>query len=187
MSLLLTGGYVVTMDDAGTEHENGWVLVEDGFVQAVGDGPPPKAERVERLNGALVTPGLVNTHHHLYQTLTRTRAQEADLFTWLKTLYPLWGRIDAESEYAAARTGLAELALSGCSTVFDHHYVFPPGREGIVEAEVQAARELGVRIVASRGSMDLGESEGGLPPDSLVEDGDAALAATEALAATLHE
>ena len=187
MSLLLTGGYVVTMDDAGTEHENGWVLVENGFVRAVGDGPPPGAERVESLNGALVTPGLVNTHHHLYQTLTRTRAQEADLFTWLKALYPLWGRIDAESEYAAARTGLAELALSGCSTAFDHHYVFPPGREGIVEAEVQAARELGVRIVASRGSMDLGESQGGLPPDSLVEDGDAALAATEALAATLHE
>jgi cytosine/adenosine deaminase-related metal-dependent hydrolase len=187
VTTLYANAYVVTMDEDGTEHENGWVLVRDGFVEAVGDGERPEAERVEDLGGALVTPGLVNTHHHLYQTLTRTRAQEADLFTWLKTLYPVWGRIDAESEYAAARTGLAELALSGCSTVFDHHYVFPPGRTGLVEAEVQAARELGVRIVASRGSMNLGESDGGLPPDGLVEDGDDALAATEELVAALHE
>ena len=135
----------------------------------------------------MVTPGLVNTHHHLYQTLTRARAQEADLFGWLRELYPIWSRIDAESEYAAARTGLAELALSGCTTVFDHHYVFPRGRTGLIEAEVQAARELGVRIVASRGSMDLGESDGGLPPDELVEDIDAVLADTERLVAELHE
>jgi cytosine/adenosine deaminase-related metal-dependent hydrolase len=140
-----------------------------------------------RLGGALVTPGLVNTHHHLYQTLTRTRAQEADLFTWLKTLYPVWAGIDAESEYAAARTGLAELALSGSTTVFDHHYVFPRGRDGLIEAEVRAARELGLRIVASRGSMDLGESQGGLPPDSLVEEADAVLADTERLHRELHE
>ncbi|MBD0317706.1 MAG: 8-oxoguanine deaminase [Thermoleophilia bacterium] len=174
------------MDDPGTEHEHGWILCADGFVEAVGGGEGPSADEVVDLGGALATPGLVNAHHHLYQTLTRTRAQEADLFTWLKTLYPLWGRIDAESEYAAARAGLAELALSGCTTAFDHHYVFPRGRSGLVEAEIQAARELGVRIVASRGSMDLGESHGGLPPDSLVEDGDDALADTEGLA-VLHE
>jgi cytosine/adenosine deaminase-related metal-dependent hydrolase len=174
------------MDDEGTEHPEGWVLVNGGWIEDVGGGSPPvAADRID-LGGSVVTPGLVNTHHHLYQTLTRTRAQEADLFTWLKTLYPVWGRIDAESEYAAARTGLAELALSGCSTVFDHHYVFPPGRSGLVEAEVQAARELGVRLVASRGSMDLGESDGGLPPDSLVEDADEVLAETERLA-SLHE
>ena len=143
-------------------------------------------ERVD-LGGALVTPGLVNTHHHLYQTLTRTRAQQADLFTWLRELYPVWARVDAEAEYAAARTGLAELALGGCTTVFDHHYVFPRGADGLVEAEVQAARELGVRIVASRGSMDLGVSDGGLPPDELVEDLDAVLADTERLARELHE
>src|SRR4029079_8316128 len=125
--------------------------------------------------------------HHLYQTLTRARAQEADLFTWLRELYPVWSRIDADAEYAAARTGLAELALSGCTTVFDHHYVFPQGREGLIEAEVQAARELGVRIVASRGSMDLGESDGGLPPDELVEELDAVLAETERLPALPHE
>jgi cytosine/adenosine deaminase-related metal-dependent hydrolase len=181
----LTDAVVATMDADGRELE-GWILVEDGLVSAVGDGPRPEASETTSLNGALVTPGLVNTHHHLFQTLTRTRAQEAGLFAWLQTLYPVWGRIDAESEYAAARTGLAELALSGCSTVFDHHYVFPKGRSGIVEAEVQAAQELGVRLVASRGSMDLGRSQGGLPPDELVEDPDEVLADTERLA-ELHE
>jgi cytosine/adenosine deaminase-related metal-dependent hydrolase len=186
VSVLLANGYVVTMDDAGTEHDGGWVQVRDGFVASVGTGAPPPADVSVDLGGRIITPGLVNVHHHLYQALTRTRAQEADLFTWLKTLYPVWGRIDAESEYAAARAGLAELALSGCTTVFDHHYVFPPGRTGLVEAEIQAARELGVRIVASRGSMDLGESDGGLPPDGLVEDADALLADTEGLA-VLHE
>jgi 8-oxoguanine deaminase len=177
--LILGNAWIVTMDDAGTEHEHGWLRIEDGLVAELGDGDPPAP--YEDLRGAVVTPGLVNTHHHLYQTLTRARAQQAELFTWLQTLYPVWARIDDEMEYAAARCGLAELALSGCSTVFDHHYVFPRGVSGLVEAEVQAARELGVRIVASRGSMDLGESEGGLPPDSLVEDIDTILADTERL------
>jgi cytosine/adenosine deaminase-related metal-dependent hydrolase len=183
LSLLLHNGWICTVDDAGTEHEDGWLLVDDGHVAAVGGGAAPEADERVDLRGAVVTPGLVNTHHHLYQTLTRARAQQADLFTWLRELYPVWGRIDAESEYAAARTGLAELALSGCSTVFDHHYVFPRGRQGLVEAEVQAAQELGLRIVASRGSMDLGESKGGLPPDELVEEPDAVLADTGRLAA----
>jgi cytosine/adenosine deaminase-related metal-dependent hydrolase len=177
--VILANAWVVTMDDAGTEHERGWVRIEDGFVAEVGSGDAPAG--AEDLHGAVVTPGFVNTHHHLYQTLTRARAQQADLFTWLKTLYPRWARIDDEMEYAAARCGLAELALSGCTTVFDHHYVFPRGVSGLVEAEIRAARELGVRLVASRGSMDLGESDGGLPPDSLVEDIDAILADTERL------
>jgi cytosine/adenosine deaminase-related metal-dependent hydrolase len=183
LSLLLSGAHVVVMDDAGSEHADGWVLLADGRVEAVGGGAPPAADEGVDLGGAVVTPGLVNTHHHLYQTLTRAWAQEADLFTWLKTLYPVWAGIDEESVYAAARTGLAELALSGCTTVFDHHYVFPRGTSGLVEAEIRAACELGVRIVASRGSMDLGESDGGLPPDSLVEELDAVLADTERLAA----
>ncbi len=184
---LYANAWVVTMDDAETELPQGWLLVEDGVVAAVGGGDePPAGERID-LGGAVVTPGLVNTHHHLYQTLTRARAQQADLFTWLRELYPVWSRIDAEAEYAAARTGLAELALSGCTTVFDHHYVFPRGRDGLIEAEVQAARELGVRLVASRGSMDLGVSDGGLPPDELVEELDAVLAETERLAGALHE
>jgi len=181
---VLGNAHVVTMDDAGTELDSGWIRIEDGFVAEVGSGEPP--EPGDDLAGAVVTPALINTHHHLFQTLTRARAQEADLFTWLKELYPLWARLDAEAEYAAARTGLAELALSGCGTVFDHHYVFPHGEEGLIEAELQAARELGVRIVASRGSMDLGESDGGLPPDSLVEELDAVLVDTERLAG-LHE
>ena len=187
MSRLFGGGWIVTCDDAGTEYDDGWLLVRDGLIEAVGTGAAPDAEQRIDLGGALVTPGLVNTHHHLYQTLTRARAQQADLFAWLRALYPVWAGIDAEAEYTAARTGLAELALSGCSTVFDHHYVFPRGREGLVEAEVQAARELGVRIVASRGSMDLGVSDGGLPPDELVEEPDAVLADTERLVGALHE
>jgi cytosine/adenosine deaminase-related metal-dependent hydrolase len=179
--VILGNAWIVTCDDAGTEHREGWVRIEDGLVTEVGEGGAPAG--AEDLAGAIVTPGLVNTHHHLYQTLTRARAQQADLFTWLKTLYPTWARIDEQMLYAAARTGIAELALSGCSTVFDHHYVFPRGVSGLIEAEVRAARELGVRIVASRGSMDLGESDGGLPPDSLVESIDEILADTERLAA----
>jgi cytosine/adenosine deaminase-related metal-dependent hydrolase len=183
LSTLLTNAHVVTMDDAGTEYEGGWILVEDGLVKDAGAGARPKADDVQNLDGAVVTPGLVNTHHHLWQNLTRARAQDENLFGWLKALYPIWSAIDEEAEYAAARVGLAELALSGCTTVFDHHYLFPPGVTGLLEAEIRGARELGVRIVASRGSMDLGESQGGLPPDSVVESRDDALAATEAAAA----
>jgi 8-oxoguanine deaminase len=186
-STLYAGGWIVTMDNAGTEHPDGWLLVENGTVAAVGTGDEPKADERVSLAGGVVTPGLVNTHHHLYQTLTRARAQQADLFTWLRELYPVWAGVDAEAEYAAARTGIAELALSGCTTVFDHHYVFPRGRAGLIEAEVEAARELGVRLVASRGSMDLGVSDGGLPPDELVEELDDVLAETERLAGELHE
>ena len=179
--MILANCRVVTMDDAGSELERGWLRIDGGSIADVGSGDPPGD--ADDLHGAVVTPGLVNTHHHLYQTLTRARAQQADLFTWLRELYPVWAGIDADAEYAAARTGLAELALSGCSTVFDHHYVFPRGVSGLIEAELDAARSIGVRFVAARGSMDLGESDGGLPPDALVEDLDAILADTERLAA----
>jgi cytosine/adenosine deaminase-related metal-dependent hydrolase len=182
VTTLFTNAHVVTMDDNGAEHPGGWLLVDDGRVAALGSGARPDADETHDLGGAVVTPGLVNTHHHLWQNLTRARAQEENLFGWLQALYPVWAAIDEEAEYAAARAGLAELALSGCTTVFDHHYVFPPGRTGLLEAEIRAARELGLRIVASRGSMDLGESDGGLPPDSIVEDRDDVLAATEAAA-----
>ena len=187
MTRLFRNAYVVVMDDAGTEHEDGWVLVEDGVVAATGGGVEPEAEERVDLAGALVTPGLVNTHHHLYQTLTRARAQESNLFGWLKALYPIWARLDEGAEHVAARTGLAELALSGCTTVFDHHYVFPRGAGDLIEAEMTAARELGVRLVPSRGSMDLGESDGGLPPDSLVEDAGTVLAETDRLASRYPE
>jgi cytosine/adenosine deaminase-related metal-dependent hydrolase len=182
VSTLFVNAHVVTMDDERNEHPGGWLLVDGGFVQQAGTGTRPDADEVVDLDGAVVTPGLINTHHHLWQNLTRARAQDENLFGWLKALYPVWARIDEEAEYAAARCGLAELALSGCTTVFDHHYLFPPGRAGLLEAEIRAARELGVRIVASRGSMDLGESDGGLPPDSVIEDRDDVLAATEAAA-----
>jgi len=182
MSTLFVNAHVVTMDDDGAEHPGGWLLIEDGFVQSAGTGTRPDADEVVDLGGAVVTPGLINTHHHLWQNLTRARAQDESLFGWLQALYPVWAAIDEQAEYAAARAGLAELALSGCTTVFDHHYLFPPGRSGLLEAEIRAARDLGVRIVASRGSMDLGESDGGLPPDSIVEDRDDALAATEVAA-----
>ncbi len=178
-TLLLHDAWIVTMDDAGTEHPDGWVLVEDGLVAATGAGEPPVTDRLVALDGGLVTPGLVNTHHHLWQNLTRARAQDGTLFEWLVECYPIWARLDAEAEYAAARNGLAELALSGCTTVFDHHYLFPNEPAAILDAELQAARELGLRIVASRGSMDLGASQGGLPPDSVVEDLDEILADTE--------
>jgi cytosine/adenosine deaminase-related metal-dependent hydrolase len=181
VTTLLHSAHVVTMDDAGTEHEDGWVLVDAGKVDAVGGGAPPEADERIDLGDGLVTPGLVNTHHHLYQTLTRAQAQQADLFTWLKTLYPIWARLDGEAEYAAARTGLAGLALSGCTTAFDHHYVFPQGQAGVIDALIQAASEVGVGLVVGRGSMDLGESKGGLPPDSLVEDTETVLAETERL------
>lgn len=182
MSTLVVNAHVVTMDDDNNEHPDGWLLVEGGFVHSTGAGPRPDADETVDVGGAVVTPGLINTHHHLWQNLTRARAQDENLFGWLTTLYPVWARLDAEAEYAAARCGLAELALSGCTTVFDHHYLFPNGGNELLEAEIRAARELGVRIVASRGSMDLGESDGGLPPDSVVEDRDDVLAATEAAA-----
>jgi cytosine/adenosine deaminase-related metal-dependent hydrolase len=182
LSAVFFNAHVVTMDDDGAEYDGGWIHVDEGFVQTVGSGERPDADDVHDLGGAVVTPGLVNTHHHLWQNLTRARAQNENLFGWLKALYPVWAALDDEAEYAAARAGLAELALSGCTTVFDHHYLFPPGVAGVLEAEIRAARELGLRIVASRGSMDLGESEGGLPPDAIVEDRDEVLAATEAAA-----
>ena len=131
-STLYTSGWVVTCDHAGTEHESGWLLVENGVIAAVGSGDEPEADQRVDLAGAVVTPGLVNTHHHLYQTLTRARAQEADLFGWLRALYPVWSRLDAEAEYAAARTGLAELARR-LDLGLDE--AAPPAREDVVVVE----------------------------------------------------
>jgi len=173
----------------------GSIVIEDGVVAWVGSGSPPGgagaegADGAERLDGrgTVAVPGLINTHHHLYQTLTRARAQDQGLFGWLRELYPVWAGVDAEWERAAARASLAELALSGCTTTTDHHYLFPPGRPGILEAEIEAARQLGLRFHPCRGSMDLGESRGGLPPDSVVEDTDEALAATEEAVTRHHD
>ena len=181
---------VATMDDGGTEIVGGSVLIEDGVIAWVGAGEPRGgAEGAERIDGrgCVALPGLVNTHHHLYQAMTRAMAQDQGLFGWLVALYPVWSGLDAEWELAAARVGLAELALSGCSMTTDHHYVFPAGAGDLLEVEISAARELGVRFHPCRGSMDLGESDGGLPPDALVEGTDAALARTEEAVAAFHD
>jgi len=137
--------------------------------------------------GCLATPGLVNCHHHLYQWSTRGLAQQEDLFGWLTTLYPVWARIDEEIVYGSARAALAALAVSGCTTTTDHHYLFPQGAGDLLGAEIRAAAELGLRFHPCRGSMDLGRSAGGLPPDEVIEDRDAVLAATEGAIARWHD
>jgi 8-oxoguanine deaminase len=181
---------VATMDDAGAEITGGSIAVEDGAIAWVGSGSPPGdwsgAERIDG-RGAVAIPGLVNTHHHFYQALTRARAQQKGLFGWLNELYPVWAGIDVEWERAAATLALAELASSGCSTTTDHHYVFPRGVDGLLEAEIEAARVVGLRFHPCRGSMDLGASDGGLPPDSIVQDADEVLAQTERAVARFHD
>lgn len=172
-TLLVKNAHVlVTMDAQRREMAEGGLFARDGFIEQVGPTAdlPAAADEILDLRGHLVLPGLVNTHHHLYQTLTRAvpAAQNADLFHWLVTLYPLWARLTPEAIRISTLTGLAELALSGCTTASDHLYVFPNGCR--LDDQIEAAREIGVRFHASRGSMSLGESRGGLPPDQVVEE-----------------
>ncbi|TYO84652.1 8-oxoguanine deaminase [Oceanicella actignis] len=171
MSALLIRGALrlVCMDAARRELPDAWLLIEDGVVAAIGQGPAPAAARTLDASGCVVTPALVNTHHHLFQTLTRAvpAAQHATLFGWLRALYPIWGRMRPEDVTLAAAVGLAELALSGCGTCADHHYLFPDGVR--LEDVIEAAGMIGLRLHAARGAMSLGESAGGLPPDALVE------------------
>ena len=189
--IVLEGGYVATVDAAGTEHTTGHVVIEDGRIAAVGAGSAPadvrEAAEIFDASGCLVTPGLVNTHHHLYQWLTRGYAQDAILFDWLTALYPLWSRIDARLTGIGASGAMAVLARSGCTTVGDHHYIFPKGSGDIVGAIVEASRRVGVRLHATRGSMDLGASQGGLPPDFAVETTDAALSASAEAVERYHD
>jgi cytosine/adenosine deaminase-related metal-dependent hydrolase len=179
---------VATMDDEGAEIAGGSILVEDGVIKWVGPGPPPAVpdETVDG-RGAVAIPGLVNTHHHLYQTLTRVRAKDQGLFGWLTELYPIWAGVDEAWEQAASAVGLAELALSGCSTTTDHHYVFPQGRPGLLEAEIEVAGRIGLRFHPCRGSMDLGQSKGGLPPDTVVEEADTILDHTQQVVRRYHD
>ncbi|HEX9411014.1 MAG TPA: 8-oxoguanine deaminase [Actinomycetota bacterium] len=179
---------VATMDDAGTEIVGGSILMEDGRITWVGAGRlPADGTQVVDGRGSVALPGLVNTHHHLYQTLTRVRAQDQGLFGWLTELYPVWAGVDAEWERAAAGIALAEMALSGCSTTTDHHYVFPEGAEGLIEAEIDTAQQIGLRFHPCRGSMDLGASSGGLPPDEVVQDADTILDHTQAMVRRYHD
>ena len=189
MILIESCARVALMDDAGTELNDASILIDKGTVAWVGTGAPPTTGDVERIDGRglVAIPGLINTHHHLYQVLTRARAQEQGLFNWLKELYPVWAHVDRGWEQTAALAGLSELALSGCTTSVDHHYVFPRGVDGLLEAEIEAAKTIGLRFHPCRGSMDLGQSQGGLPPDSIVQDLDTILSDTEAAIQRHHD
>jgi cytosine/adenosine deaminase-related metal-dependent hydrolase len=178
---------LVTMD--GAEIEDGALYARDGWIEAVGPSSdlPDTADEVVDLTGHVVLPGLVNTHHHLYQTLTRVvpAAQDAGLFQWLRTLYPIWARMTPDHVRVATTVGLAELALSGCTTAFDHQYLWPNGSK--VDDQIEGAAPVGLRFHVSRGSMSLGESDGGLPPDSIVETPQAILEDSSRAVATFHQ
>jgi cytosine/adenosine deaminase-related metal-dependent hydrolase len=165
----------------------GDVAISDGFIESVGTVEPLPGDVVLQVDGDILTAGLVNTHHHLYQWATRGRAVDSNLFGWLSELYPVWARLDPDDTYAAAVVGLAELALSGCTTAADHHYLVPRGDDSVFDRLAEAAGAVGIRLHLARGSMDLGESAGGLPPDSVVEDTDRILASTESVFARLHD
>jgi 8-oxoguanine deaminase len=189
-TLLVRNAHVlVTMDNHRQEIPGGGIFIRDGFIEQVAESDqlPSKADQILDLKGHIVLPGLINTHHHFYQTLTRVvpEAQDANLFHWLKTLYPIWARMRPEDIQISTRTALAELALSGCTTASDHLYLFPNGSR--LDDEIEAAREMGLRLHASRGSMSLGESKGGLPPDSVVEDEDQILRDSQRLIESYHD
>lgn len=188
-TLLVKNAHVVTMDDHQREIPDGGLFVRDGFIEQVAptNELPTSADEVIDLSGHILLPGLVNTHHHFYQTLTRAvpAAQDANLFNWLTTLYPIWARLQPEDIFISAQTALAELALSGCTTASDHLYLFPNGSK--LDDEIAAAQEIGLRIQASRGSMSLGQSQGGLPPDSVVDDEDAILKDSQRLIEQYHD
>ena len=188
MSLVIENCYVATVDAFGTEHASGHVVVSDGVIEAVGPGPFTglTARRIDG-TGCLLTPGFVNTHHHLYQWATRGYAQDATLFEWLTELYPVWARFDESIVEAAAAAGLGWLALSGCTTSSDHHYLFPRDGGDPLGATIAAAGRIGLRFHPTRGSMDLGQSQGGLPPDSVVESLDAILAASQTAVERYHD
>lgn len=188
-SLIIEGCGVATVDAARTEYADGHVVVEGSRIVAVGAGSAPDLPGAQRVDGSgcLLTPGFVNTHHHLYQWATRGSAVDETLFGWLTTLYPVWARIDADVVRVAATAALAHLARTGCTTSTDHHYVFPRGGGDVLGATVDAARAVGLRFHPTRGSMDLGRSDGGLPPDEVVEDRDTVLAATEAAIDRWHD
>lgn len=170
----------------GARHP-GDIAIRGGLIEAVGDVPTQNDDIVIDVEGDIITAGLINTHHHLYQWMTRGRATGCNLFDWLTTLYPIWAKLDVEDVLAAARVGLAELALSGCTTAADHHYLVPRGDDSVFDAIATAAGEVGIRLYLARGSMDLGQSDGGLPPDEVVEDLDDILASTERVIDRWHD
>jgi 8-oxoguanine deaminase len=188
-TLLIKNALIVTMDDHQREIPDSGLFVRDGFIEQVGATRdlPQFADEILDLKGHIVLPGLVNTHHHFYQTLTRVvpAAQDANLFNWLKTLYPIWARMNAEDIFISTQTALSELALSGSTTASDHLYLFPNGSK--LDDEIAAAKVVGLRLQASRGSMSLGESKGGLPPDSVVDSEDSILKDSQRLIQQYHD
>ena len=179
---------IVTMDPLGRELTDTALFCRDGFIEQIGPASelPNDADEVLDLRDHIVLPGLINTHHHFYQTLTRAlpAAQDANLFNWLKTLYPIWARMTPDDIFISTQTALAELALSGCTTTSDHLYLFPNGSR--LDDEIAAAQQIGLRLHASRGSMSLGESKGGLPQDSVVDTEDAILKDSQRLIQRYH-
>ena len=188
-TLLIQHAYIVTMDDHQREIRDGGLFIRDGFIEQVSTTCtlPSTADTVLDLTDHLVLPGLVNTHHHFSQTLTRAvpAAQDVNLFHWLTTLYPIWARMTPEDIFTSTQTALAELALSGCTTAADHLYLFPNGAR--LDDEIAAAHEVGLRLQASRGSMSLGASNGGLPPDAVVESDDAILRDSQRVIEHYHD
>ena len=182
---------VATMDEHRREIQGGWVSINDGLISGVGTSsePPPPANRTITATNCLVTPGFINTHHHMFQNLTRAfpPMTSAPLFEWLQTLYPLWSALDEEAAYLSAWIGLAELALGGCTTSTDHLYLHPAGAGDLITATITAANELGMRFHPTHGSMSLSEKDGGLPPDSVVRDDDEILAESERLVGLHHD
>jgi len=187
--LIRNATLLVTMDDADTRWAAGGLFITDGVITAVGptDSLPASADRVVDASNHIVLPGLVNTHHHFGQTLTRAvpAAQDATLFQWLVTLYPIWARITPEAVYVSTKVAMAELLLSGCTTSSDHTYLWPNGAR--LDDQVRAAGEMGLRFHAARGSMSVGESQGGLPPDSVTEDEAAILADSRRVIEAYHD
>jgi cytosine/adenosine deaminase-related metal-dependent hydrolase len=188
-TLIVGARSVATVDPDRSELDGAWVAITDGLISGIGSGTPPSATTVLDATDCLVTPGLVNTHHHLFQNLTRAFPPMTDkpLFGWLQSLYPLWRSLDSEAAYVSAWVGLAELALAGCTTSSDHLYLHPSGAGDLLAAEIDAARDLGVRFHPTRGSMSLSQKDGGLPPDDVVADDDEILAACEAAVGRHHD
>lgn len=187
--LLRNAELLLTMDSSSRRFENGGIFVRDGFIEAVGpsDELPRQADEVIDASGMIILPGFVNTHHHLYQTLTRAvpSVQNAKLFDWLVNLYPIWARLTGEAVYISAMVGLAELLLSGCTTTTDHLYIFP--NDVSLDDEIRAAQEIGIRFHPCRGSMSLGKSKGGLPPDEVVQSEEEILEDCERVIARYHD
>ena len=187
--LVKNADLLVTMDDADTRYQDGALFARDNAIELVGptEGLPGEADTVIDARGMVVVPGLVNTHHHFYQTLTRAlpAAQDVTLFEWLRVQYPIWARLTPEAIYVSAKTAIAELMLSGCTTASDHTYIWPNGAR--LDDQIQAATEMGFRFHAARGSMSVGESKGGLPPDSVVEDEEEILRDARRLVETYHD